>query len=238
MIPVSDSTRTRSFPYVNVGLIAACIAVFIYELTLSDREINRFFFDYGVIPSQLNGWLQHPSGLGVPSTVITSAFVHGGWLHLLGNMIFLWVFGDNVEDVFGHVRYLIFYAAAATGAVALQVAADTSTLVPMVGASGAIAGVLGAYLVLYPRARVRVIFPLFWFLGAVRLPALGLILFWFVLQLFTGLASVGTATGGSEGVAVWAHVGGFLTGFLITLLLRPYLARPASSSGQRNVKVW
>ncbi|MDO8614152.1 MAG: rhomboid family intramembrane serine protease [Dehalococcoidia bacterium] len=234
MIPVSDSPRARSLPFVNVALIAACVAVFIYELTLSEIDINRFFFDYGVIPRQLSGWADHPSGLDEPSTVITSAFIHGGWLHLIGNMLYLWVFGDNVEDALGHIPYLLFYLIAAAAAAALQVAVDSHSGVPMVGASGAIAGVLGAYLVLYPSARVGVLIPWLWFFGVFRVPAVALIVFWFVLQLFSGLAAIGAATGASEGIAVWAHVGGFLAGFLIVLALRPLIPRRSPSARGRR----
>ena len=150
-------------------------------------------------------------------------------------MLYLWVFGDNVEDALGHVRYLVFYLVSAAAAVALQVALDQNSIVPMVGASGAIAGVLGAYLVLYPRAVVGVVIPVIWFFGAFPVPAIFLIIFWFVLQLFTGVATIGTATGASEGVAVWAHVGGFLAGFLIVLLLRPFIpARSLSQPARRG----
>ena len=240
MIPISDTVRTRTFPYVNVGLIVVNVVVFLYELSLNFREVNRFFVDHGVVPVQLIDWLQSPSGLEEPLTVITAAFIHGGWLHLIGNMLFLWVFGDNVEDALGHVAYLLFYLVAAVGAVALQVAIDHNGTIPMVGASGAIAGVLGAYLVLYPTATVGVLIPLFWFFGAFPVPAALLIGFWFLLQLFSGVASIGTATGVSEGVAVWAHVGGFATGFLVTLLLWPFIPRRAvpSRSRHRNVDLW
>lgn len=226
MIPLSDSPRSQTFPYINLALIIACIAVFIYELTLSSvGEVNRFFVQYGVIPVQLTDWVKHPNGLEEPMTVFSSAFIHGGWLHLAGNMIYLWVFGDNVEDALGHLKYLLFYAAAAVGAVALQVAMDSGSVVPMVGASGAISGVMGAYVVLYARARVEIIIPWLWFFGTFRVPAVVLIGFWFLLQLATGVATIGTATGASEGVAVWAHVGGFLTGLVLMVWLMPFARR-------------
>ena len=218
MIPVSDTVRSRTTPYVNVGLILASVIVFLYELSLNQGEINRFFFDHGVVPVHLIDWLHNPSGLGEPLTVVTAAFIHGGWLHLIGNMLFLWVFGDNVEDALGHIRYLLFYLVAAVGAVALQVALDQNGVIPMVGASGAIAGVLGAYLVLYPRATVGVLIPWFWFFGAFPVPAAVLIIFWFALQLLNGVATLGTAA--SEGVAFWAHVGGFATGLALVWVFR------------------
>ena len=234
MIPVSDAIRSRTVPYVNVALIISCIVVFIYELTLSGLDLNVFFVDHGVIPIQLVDWWEQPSGLEEPLTVITSAFIHGGFLHLGGNMLYLWVFGDNVEDALGHLRYLVFYLVAAVGAVALQVVIDTDEVIPMIGASGAIAGVLGGYLVLYPRARVGVFIPWLFFFGAFPVPAVLLIGFWFVLQLFSGFASMGTATGVSDGVAVWAHIGGFITGFVILLMLRPFIPRRSLSASPRR----
>src|SRR3990172_556026 len=219
MIPVGDSTRRRITPYVNVGIIAACILVFLYELSLSAVEVNKLFVDWGVIPVQLKDWLESPSGVEEPATVVTSMFIHGGWLHLIGNMLYLWVFGDNVEEAMGHVRYLLFYLLAGVGAAALQVFVDQNSLIPMVGASGAIAGVLGAYLVLYPRATVAVLIPWLWFFGAFPVPAAFLIVFWFLLQLLNGVASLG-ASGVTEGVAFWAHVGGFLAGLAMVWLFR------------------
>jgi membrane associated rhomboid family serine protease len=238
VIPVSDSPPRRTFPYINIALIAASILVFIYELTLpSVEDVNRFFVDYGVIPVQLTDWVKHPRGLGEPMTVFTSAFIHGGWLHLAGNMIYLWVFGDNVEDALGHLKYLLFYAVAAVGAVALQVAMDSDSIVPMVGASGAISGVMGAYVVLYAKARIEIIIPWLWFLGTFRVPAIFLIGFWFLLQLMSGIATIGTATGASEGIAVWAHVGGFLTGLVLMLWLMPF-ARQRPAARRSRTGMW
>jgi membrane associated rhomboid family serine protease len=229
MIPVGDSTRRRITPYVNLAIIAASVLVFLYELSLSAFEINDFFRDWGVVPAQLIDWWASPSGLGEPSTVVTAMFIHGGWLHLIGNMLFLWVFGDNVEDAMGHGRYLLFYLLAGAGAVALQVYVDPDSPIPMIGASGAIAGVLGAYLVLYPRATVAVVIPWLWFFGAFPVPAAFLIVFWFLLQLLSGVAALGTATGVTEGIAFWAHVGGFATGLvLVWVFRRPRPRRPPS----------
>ena len=224
-------------PYVNLALIGASVLVFIYELTLPLPDINRFFVDYGVIPAQLLDWAKHPSGLEEPMTVLSSAFIHGGWLHLAGNMLYLWVFGDNVEDALGHVKYALFYLVSAVGAVALQVAVDSQSVVPMVGASGAISGVLGAYVVLYAGARIEIIIPWLWFLGTFRVPAVLLIGFWFILQLMSGIATIGTATAASEGVAVWAHVGGFITGLALMVVLRPLARRPARVR-RREIDMW
>ncbi len=234
MIPVGDSTRRRTTPYVNVGIIVACVLVFLYELSLSAAGVNTLFVDRGVIPGQLLDWLESPSGLEEPATVVTSMFIHGGWLHLIGNMLYLWVFGDNVEDAMGHRRYLLFYLLAGTGAVALQVFFDQDGAIPMVGASGAIAGVLGAYLVLYPRATVRVVIPWLWFFGAFPMPAAFLIGFWFLLQLLSGVASLGTATGVTEGIAFWAHVGGFVTGVVLVWVFRRRRRRRRSPTA----RVW
>ncbi len=229
MIPVGDSTRRRTTPYVNLALIAASVLVFLYELTLGGAEINRFFLDWGVIPVQITDWLRSPSGLEEPATVFTSMFVHGGWLHLAGNMLFLWVFGDNVEDALGHLRYLAFYLLAGVAAAVLQVYVDQDALIPMVGASGAIAGVLGAYLVLYPRATVSVLVPWLWFFGAFPVPAAFLIVFWFLLQLLNGVAALGTASGVTEGVAVWAHVGGFVAGLALVWVFRQPRRKPPAA---------
>ncbi len=238
MIPLGDSVKSRTFPYVNVTIIAVNVFVFLYELTLSTTaaiprslpQIDRFFYNWGVVPACVSDTFGfHPSlrtalevcAINHPTaSVFYSMFIHGGWLHLFGNMIFLWVFGDNVEDAMGHVRYAIFYLIVGLAATATQVAANQDALVPAIGASGAIAGVLGAYLVLYPRATVTAILPIFLlFLFPFRVPAVLLIGFWFLLQLFNGLSSltsnVADATGG---VAWFAHIGGFIAGLLLVRL--------------------
>ncbi|MBI1885760.1 MAG: rhomboid family intramembrane serine protease [Chloroflexi bacterium] len=226
MIPVSDAPRSRTFPFVNIALIIASIAVFVYELTLDPLHLDRFVRENGIVSAHLIDWLQYPSGLEEPASVFTAMFIHGGWFHLIGNMLFLWVFGDNVEDAFGHIRYLLFYLLSGIGAVALQVFVDQDAIIPMVGASGAIAGVLGAYAVLYPRATVAVLIPWLWFFGAFPVPAVLLIGIWFFMQLLNGIASLGAdAVGVSAGVAFWAHVGGFLTGLVIVASVGRYARR-------------
>jgi len=239
VIPVTDDVRSKTFPFVNVGLIVLCTIVFFYEISLSSHSLDNFLNDYAVIPSHLYSWWKSPSGLGVPKTTITAAFLHASLLHLAGNMVFLWVFGDNVEDALGHVKYLLFYFVSAVGAAALQVAFDVHSTVPMLGASGAIAGVLAGYLVLYPRAHVGVVIPLLFFLGPIRIPAWVLIVLWFLLQLFTGVAEIGN-TSAASGIAVWAHVGGFMTGLSIMLIARPFIpARSLSRPVTRGpVKLW
>jgi membrane associated rhomboid family serine protease len=234
MIPVTDAVRARRRPYVNVGIIILCSAIFAYELLLPSSDLDAFFRDFGVIPADLWAWWQDPSGLAEPATIVTSMFLHGGWLHLASNMVFLWVFGDNVEDALGHVGYALFYAACGAAAAVAQVATDTSSTVPIIGASGAIAGVLGAYLVLYPRATVGVIVPWLWFFGAFPIPAAVMILFWFALQLLAGIADLGTDA--AQSVAYWAHVGGFAAGFASMFALRPFVkVRPLERRRRHNV---
>ncbi len=237
MIPIGDSVKSRTTPYVNVSIIAACVLVFLYQLTLNTQapgflsELDIFFRDWGVIPACLGEELGFysdltprevslacPGSTQVLATPLTSMFLHSGWLHLLGNMIFLWVFGDNVEDAMGHARYAVFYLVAGVAATATHIALNQSDLIPVIGASGAIAGVLGAYLVLYPRARVSAILPifiLFWI--PFQVPAVLLIGFWFLLQVFSGVASL-AATDVTGGTAWFAHIGGFLAGIVLVRL--------------------
>jgi membrane associated rhomboid family serine protease len=244
VFPIGDFVRTRTTPYVNWALIGINVLVFFYSLTLSTQadqllgsfrtsQADRFLFDWGFVPACLGDTLGFtvnasprdlnaicPSGNGELLRVITSMFVHAGWLHIIGNMLFLWIFGDNVEDRMGHGRYLVFYLLCGIAATATQTYFSLDTVLPAVGASGAIAGVLGAYLMLYPTARVEVvIIPLIFI--PFFIPAAALIVIWFVTQLFSGIAEIGSATSGS-GVAWWAHVGGFLTGaVLIWFFKRP-----------------
>ena len=230
MIPIGDSLRARTFPYVNIAIIIACFLVFLYEVAF-ESNIDEFFFDWAVVPAELTDYLDNPGdhSLRVLFTPISAMFLHGGWFHIMGNMIFLWVFGDNVEDALGHLRYLAFYLLCGIAATAAQVWIDPNSPVPMLGASGAIAGVLGAYLVLYPRATIAALIMPFFFWTA-YVPAFVLIGFWFLIQVFNGVASIGYAVGASEGVAWWAHVGGFLAGFLLLWFFRP--RRPSARIGR------
>ena len=239
MIPVGDFLRRRTTPYVNWTLIAINIAVFVYTLTLDTSgsrvdlpipisESDRFYFDWGALPAcvveslGLNSGANEearaflcPPGERPVLTVFTAMFMHAGWGHIFGNMLFLWIFGDNVEDRLGHVRYLVFYLACGIAAMALQTAFSVDSLIPTVGASGAIAGVLGAYLVLFPGAIVQVIvFPLFFFPFFV--PAIVLIGIWFLMQLLGGVAELGETAG--AGIAWWAHVGGFVAGAILVII--------------------
>jgi len=228
MIPIGDSVRSRTFPYVNLAIIIANFLVFFYELSLGNG-VNSFLRDWGAVPALVTDYLDHPGDhpLRVLFTPITAMFLHGGWFHILGNMLFLWVFGDNVEDAIGHVSYLVFYLLAGIAAAVTQIWVDSNSILPMVGASGAIAGVLAAYVVLYPRATIAtVIFPIYW---AIPVPAFVLIGLWFLLQLVSGAAAIGTAVGASEGVAWFAHIGGFLAGLVLVWAFRGSQGRRTAS---------
>jgi membrane associated rhomboid family serine protease len=253
MIPVRDSLRTRTFPYVNLAIIAVNILIFLYELTLDPAasvfrpisELDQFFFDWAAVPACLGDLV----GVDPPQEQVrrfvficeqsnhtlvspfAAMFMHGGWMHLLGNMLFLWIFGDNVEDAMGHARYLVFYLVCGLGASLAHVAATEAffagdELIPSVGASGAIAGVMGAYLVLYPRAIVGVLIPMFLIFWPMYVPAVFLIAVWFLLQLLSGVAAIGgDVVGGAGGVAWFAHIGGFVLGLLLVPLLGRRRAR-------------
>ncbi len=208
MLPIGDDTTGRkTFPYMNYAIIVACFIVFLIELS----QGNAFIQQYSVTPANL---LANPVGLFY--TVFTAMFMHASWLHILGNMLFLWIFGDNVEDAFGHFRYLLFYLLCGIIATFAQVFAGPTSTVPNLGASGAIAGVMAAYLVLFPGQRVRVLLIFF----VVNLRAWLVIGLWIAIQVFSELVA-----GPSGGVAYMAHIGGFSTGLLITFLVRGKLQR-------------
>jgi membrane associated rhomboid family serine protease len=209
MFPLGDDdSQRRTTPYVTYVLIAINVVVFLLELQNGDDFINQWAF----IPHR---FAEDPSGQLV--TVFSAMFMHGSWLHLGGNMLYLWIFGDNVEDSFGHAKYLLFYLLAGIAATFAQFAALPGSNVPNVGASGAIAGVLGAYILMFPRARINVL------LGrqVVAMPALIVLGFWIVLQLVSGVGTIATTSADVGGVAYLAHVGGFAAGFLMAFLFRP-----------------
>ena len=212
MIPLRDENPSATIPIVTRTLIVLNVAIFIYEILLGS-ELRAFIFDWGLVPARLTLALRYHQGSALASllTALTSVFLHGGWSHLIGNMWYLWIFGDNVEDLLGHARYLIFYLACGLVAGLIHTVTNPLSELPTVGASGAIAGVLGAYLVSYPRARVVTLVPLFPFFQIMALPAFVLLGFWFVFQFVLGLGALGN-TGG--GIAFWAHVGGFAFGYL------------------------
>jgi membrane associated rhomboid family serine protease len=211
MIPLRDTTRAKTVPYVNYTIIAICGAAFLYELSLGEA-VNRFIFSYGVVPVHLaSAFASSSIVVGPFLSVLTSLFLHGGWLHLLGNMLYLYIFGDNVEDRVGHGGYLVFYVLCGIGATATQVWSAPRSDIPLIGASGAIAGVLGAYFLLYPRARILTLIPLFVFFPVVEVSAFFFLGFWLLIQFLQGSLSAGS--GG--GVAWWAHAGGFVAGAVL-----------------------
>lgn len=213
MIPIRDDNPTRSVPWVTLGLIAANIAVFVYEFTLGAQELDMLWTSWSIVPARL---LADPFSLREIATVFSSMFMHAGWVHLIGNLLYLWIFGNNIEDRLGPLRYIAFYLVSGIAAAAAQIVAAPGSTVPMLGASGAIAGVLGGYLLLYPGASIVTIIPVIFFIEVARVPAYLVIGFWFVLQLGSGLVSLdGAATTG--GTAWFAHIGGFVAGFVLAL---------------------
>jgi rhomboid family protein len=231
-LPLYDDNPTRRVPVVTYGVIAACIFVFLWQSSLDPRSGEEAAFEFGMVPAVLFGYAELPARLypiPVWATLFTSMFLHGGWLHLVGNMLYLWIFGKGVEAALGPLRYLPFYLICGVTAALTQAFIDPTAEVPMVGASGAIAGVLGAYIVLYPRSNVTVFIWIFVFIRLVAVPAVILLGFWFLLQLMSALSAVP----GEPGVAFWAHVGGFLAGmFLVMFFRRPGvdLLQPARTS--------
>jgi membrane associated rhomboid family serine protease len=212
VIPLRDDIPSRTFPIMMYLILAACGLGFFYTMALPSLDIERFITAYGVIPAQFTG--HAPAGpTSLPVRLLTSLFLHGGLLHLLGNMLFLWIFGDNVEDALGHVPFLFFYVICGVIANFAHIIANPLSAEPTIGASGAIAGVLGAYLILYPRARVQCVLWLWIFIRFVWVPAVWFLPVWIFIQLYSGLLSLGAHQGG--GVAWWAHVGGFVSGIVL-----------------------
>src|SRR6266849_2140186 len=218
-IPLKDLNPSRTYPFVNITLILANIAVFIYELgleaTLPNRAYEALLLSYSTVPARFPAFLAgHASFEGSFMPLVTSMFLHSGFLHLAGNMLFLWIFGDNVEDFFGHVGYLFFYLACGVGAGLLHVLFNLHSNVPALGASGAISGVMGSYILLYPRAQVLTLV----FIFPLPVPAVIFLGLWYVMQFLSGINALGV--GASGGVAWWAHIGGFLLGMLLTGMSR------------------
>jgi membrane associated rhomboid family serine protease len=216
-VPLYDDNPTRRPPVVTCFLIGLCIGTFLWQLGHNQHQI---LYTYGMIPALLFGSAHLAPYLRVVppwATVLTSMFLHGGWFHLIGNMLFLWIFGNNVEDALGHLRFLLLYLASGIAAALVQATSSPASHVPMIGASGAIAGVLGAYSLLYPRANVHVFVWIVIFFRIVNVPASILLGLWFAMQLVSGLAR----GPGSPGIAFWAHVGGFVTGMILLAVLRP-----------------
>ena len=220
MIPLRDDTRRTGTPVINLLLIAANAAFFFYELSLGPR-LEGFVMSAAFVPARLTAGGLGPADLGPGlGSGLLSMFLHGGWAHFLGNMLFLWIFGDNVEDRLGHVRYLIFYLLAGYAATFAHLWFNPSSAVPAIGASGAISGVLGAYLLLYPKARIQTLIFFGFFARFTLVPAWVFLPFWFLIQLVSGVASLGVPNAeAGGGVAFFAHIGGFVAGPVLLLLL-------------------
>ena len=230
MIPLRDVIPSRTTPVVTVSIILINAVVFLYEASLAEPALQRFVFAYGLVPALFD-----------PIAVLTSMFLHGGWMHFLGNMLFLWIFGDNVEDRMGHGRFVAFYMLCGSVAALAHVMSEPGSLIPTIGASGAVAGVMGAYFVLYPHSRILTLLPLFIFWPVVELPAVLFLGLWFLLQLFSGVGTMLMATqgGSAGGIAFWAHVAGFLAGVLLVYAFRrPERARVEwwDDSGPRSYR--
>ena len=210
MIPLRDVIPSRTVPYITITIIALNAVAWFYELTMSEHQLAVFLQNFGVVPAYFT-----------PATLITSMFLHGSWMHVIGNMWYLWIFGDNVEDRFGHGRYIIFYLLAGMIAAGGQIAMDPNSILPTIGASGAIAGVMGAYFVLYPRSRVHTLIPFFpFFFEVFEIPAIVLLGFWFLIQLVSAGSIALTASTNGGGVAFMAHVAGFLFGIAGVFVFR------------------
>ncbi|MCA9602934.1 MAG: rhomboid family intramembrane serine protease [Myxococcales bacterium] len=232
MIPLRDLNPTRRNPVVTWCLVAANVTLFFFELYLEftggPQDLKAFINAYAVIPARF-------AVLHDVSTLVTSTFLHGGFLHLLGNMWFLWIFGDNVEDKLGHGRYLLFYVLAGIAAGLCQIVIAPASTVPMIGASGAIAGVLAGYVVLFPHARVVTLVPIFIFIQFIELPAFVFIFVWFGFQLLEGYVSLGAVAANMGGTAFFAHIGGFVFGLLLIRTFRPGGERRSRSGQGRRV---
>ena len=233
MFPLKDDIPTRTTPFITVSLIALNVLVFLYQLSLRGegapdglRAARDFILEFGLVPCRLTGACSPGSRLLPPAlTIVTSMFLHGGFLHIGGNMLYLWIFGNNVEDTLGHARFTVFYLVSGAAAAAAQTALSAASSVPMIGASGAVSGVLGAYLLLFPRANVLTLIVFGFFVRIVRVPAILVLGLWFVVQFVSGLATWGAATARGEamgGETAWfAHLGGFLAGMVLLVALRP-----------------
>ena len=233
MIPLRDDIESRTFPVVTVALIVVNSAVFLLEAFLG-VDANSMVSSYGVVPAQLVSNWTNPL---ISVTLFTSMYLHGGWAHLIGNMLYLGIFGDNVEDRMGHVRFLIFYTLCGVEAGLLQVATAPTSEIPMIGASGAIAGVLGSYLLLYPRARVKALVPLFLFYRVIWLPAILVLGGWFLIQFLNGLATL-SVTAQMGGTAWWAHIGGFAAGMILLPLFKQRNYQPPYGGYGRPTGYW
>jgi len=229
MIPLRDTTKSGVFPFVNLTLITINIVVFLYEASLG-RNMHHFILDYGLIPAKV--FSSANIGLGERLfPFISSMFIHGGWLHIIGNALFLFIFGDNVEARMGHFKYLVFYIVCGLAAAVFQIVTNLSSVIPMVGASGAISGVLGAYITYYPKSKILTLVPIFFFIQLIYIPAAIFIFVWFIIQFLSGVGSLGAAQN-TGGVAFWAHIGGFLAGLILARYFQKGRFRVAGDGGR------
>ena len=222
MIPLKDDNITNSTPILSYAIIAICVAVFLLQISSPGYTTGNLFYSYGVVPASLLGIEALPNDLEKIDpylTIITSMFMHGGWMHLIGNMLYMWIFADNIQDDLGKTKFIIFYLTAGAAAALTQVYLNVNSTVPMVGASGAISGVLGAYLIRYPRNKVLVLIPLGIFTQLLKIPALFVLGFWFILQF---VSSAGSSSEGG-GVAYGAHIGGFVFGAAVMFFFGNFL---------------
>jgi len=208
MIPLRDTQPSYSPPIVTVIIISLNILVFLFQISLDPYERNYFIGAYGIVPDRLNY-----------SSIVTSMFLHGGWMHLIGNMWFLWIYGDNVEDVLGHGKFAMFYLLCGIAAGLVHILLNADSRIPTIGASGAIAGVMGAYLVKFPHSKIITLVIIVVFVTIVEVPAVFMLIYWFAIQIFSGVGSIGYSNVSKGGVAWFAHVGGFLTGMMLIYLL-------------------
>ena len=225
MIPVRDRNPSGTFPYVTIGIITLNICIFLYELSLGS-DLAIFVYQYGVVPSKITHYFQTHDSIPINTffPFLSSTFLHAGVLHLIGNMWFLWIFGDNIEDKLGHFKYFVFYILCGAIASSVHVFFNSESQLPCIGASGAIAAVLGAYMITFPRARVTTIIPIFIFIQIIELPAVIVLGFWILIQFFSGtMSSTASASGG--GVAWWAHIGGFVSGIILFTTIRILFVR-------------
>ncbi|MDJ0708335.1 MAG: rhomboid family intramembrane serine protease [Leptolyngbyaceae cyanobacterium MO_188.B28] len=233
MVPLHDENPTRTTPYVVFGFIILNVLIFLHEISLSSKGLNVFLDTWAVVPAQLTAGFQGELASSTPEwfTLVSSQFLHGGWGHLGGNMLYLWIFGNNIEDRLGPVKFVIFYIGCGILAGLSQWFVDPVSTIPNVGASGAIAGVMGAYIIRFPRAQIVTLIPLFIFFTTVRIPALFFLGFWFFMQAVQSVASLGVPMNmDSGGIAYWAHAGGFVFG----MILGPMLGLFSNNSPRRR----
>ena len=236
MIPLKDDNPTYSKPVITYAILGICVLVFILQISSTSYQSGKLFYSYGLIPAVLTGHKQLPAEIAMIApelTLITSMFMHGGFMHLIGNMLYLWIFADNIEDELGPVKFICFYLLSGIAAALTQVFLNTESTIPMIGASGAIGGVLGAYIVNHPKAKVIVLIPLGFFSQIVKIPALYVLGFWFILQFIN--SSLSSSEGG--GVAYGAHIGGFVFG-VVAILFFNKKNKPLHKTPKKNINPW